>query len=77
MPYPHYQRLTAADEAFLDVEGQTTPMHIGAVCLYDLAPLQHAVHSRAPEIATRPKRTKRHTTRRVDRLRAVARVDTV
>jgi WS/DGAT/MGAT family acyltransferase len=40
MPYSHYDRLTAADEVFLDLEGPAVHMHVGAVCLYDLAPLQ-------------------------------------
>jgi len=42
MSYSHYERLTAADEVFLDLEGPATPMHVGTVCLYDLAPLQTA-----------------------------------
>lgn len=42
MTYSHHERLTAADEAFLDLEGSATPMHVGAVCLYDLAPLRTA-----------------------------------
>jgi WS/DGAT/MGAT family acyltransferase len=42
MAYSHHERLTAADEAFLDLEGPMTPMHVGAVCLYDLEPLQMA-----------------------------------
>jgi WS/DGAT/MGAT family acyltransferase len=42
MTYASYDRLTAADEAFLDLEGLATPMHVGAVCLYDLAPLRTA-----------------------------------
>ena len=40
MAHSYHERLTAADEAFLDLEGSATPMHVGAVCLYDLAPLQ-------------------------------------
>jgi WS/DGAT/MGAT family acyltransferase len=42
MSYSHYDRLTAADEVFLDLEGPATHMHVGCVCLYDLAPLQTA-----------------------------------
>lgn len=42
MSYSHYERLTAADEVFLDLEGPATHMHVGCVCLYDLAPLQTA-----------------------------------
>ncbi len=41
-PDSHYERLTAADEVFLDLEGPATHMHVGCVCLYDLAPLQTA-----------------------------------
>ena len=40
MPYSYYERLTAADQTFLDLEASVTPMHVGAVCIYDLAPLQ-------------------------------------
>lgn len=40
MSTPFYERLTAADQAFLDLEEPATPMHVGAVCLYDLAPLR-------------------------------------
>jgi WS/DGAT/MGAT family acyltransferase len=42
MSYSHYDRLTAADEVFLDLEGATAHMHVGAVCLYDLPPLRTA-----------------------------------
>jgi WS/DGAT/MGAT family acyltransferase len=42
MSFSHYERLTAADEAFLDLEGSASHMHVGAVCLYDLAPLRTA-----------------------------------
>jgi diacylglycerol O-acyltransferase len=42
MSYRLYERLTAADEVFLDLEASASHMHVGAVCLYDLAPLQTA-----------------------------------
>jgi diacylglycerol O-acyltransferase / wax synthase len=42
MSYRLYERLTAADEVFLDLEDAATQMHVGAVCIYDLAPLQTA-----------------------------------
>ena len=45
MSYSHYERLTAADEVFLDLEGPATHMHVGCVCLYDLAPLQTALNN--------------------------------
>lgn len=42
MTYSHYDRLTAADEVFLDLEGPAAHMHVGAVALYDLGPLRTA-----------------------------------
>jgi diacylglycerol O-acyltransferase len=39
MAYSHYERLSALDATFLDVEDHNTHMHVGAVCLFDAAPL--------------------------------------
>jgi diacylglycerol O-acyltransferase len=38
---PKYERLTAADQAFLELERADAPMHIGAVCIYDLGSLEN------------------------------------
>jgi WS/DGAT/MGAT family acyltransferase len=35
MPYAHFERLTALDESFLDLEDHDTHMHIGAVSIFD------------------------------------------
>ncbi|MEW6268712.1 MAG: wax ester/triacylglycerol synthase family O-acyltransferase [Thermodesulfobacteriota bacterium] len=35
MPYAHYERLTALDESFLDIEDRDTHMHIGAVSVFE------------------------------------------
>lgn len=42
MPYAHYERLSALDTAFLDVEDDNAHMHVGAVSLFDAAPLLRA-----------------------------------
>ncbi len=34
-----YERLTALDAIFLDLENETTPMHVGAALLFDAKPL--------------------------------------
>jgi len=39
MAYSHYERLTALDATFLEVEDQNAHMHVGAVALFDAAPL--------------------------------------
>ena len=39
MSYTHFERLTALDAAFLAVEDHNTHMHVGAVSLFDAAPL--------------------------------------
>jgi diacylglycerol O-acyltransferase len=39
MAYSHYERLTALDATFLEVEDQNAHMHVGAVALFDGAPL--------------------------------------
>ncbi|MCK6553663.1 wax ester/triacylglycerol synthase family O-acyltransferase [Candidatus Binatia bacterium] len=42
MPYAHYERLSALDTAFLDVEDDNAHMHVGAVSLLDAGPLLKA-----------------------------------
>ncbi|MFI5365289.1 MAG: wax ester/triacylglycerol synthase domain-containing protein [Candidatus Binatia bacterium] len=42
MAYSHYERLTALDATFLNVEDANAHMHVGAVSLFDAAPLAHA-----------------------------------
>jgi len=39
MAYSHHERLTALDATFLDVEDENAHMHVGAVALFDAAPL--------------------------------------
>ena len=39
MAYQHYDRLTAVDAMFLDLEETHVHMHVGAVALFDAAPL--------------------------------------
>jgi len=39
MAYQHYDRLTALDAMFLDLEESHVHMHVGAVALFDAAPL--------------------------------------
>ena len=39
MAYSHYERLTALDATFLEVEDHNAHMHVGAVALFDGAPL--------------------------------------
>jgi diacylglycerol O-acyltransferase len=40
--YQHYDRLTALDSMFLDLEGPQVHMHVGAVALFEAAPLTNA-----------------------------------
>jgi diacylglycerol O-acyltransferase / wax synthase len=35
----HYERLAAIDAAFLSIEEETAPMHVGAVAIFDAGPL--------------------------------------
>ncbi len=42
MAYSHYERLTALDATFLEVEDHNAHMHVGAVSLFDAAPLSGA-----------------------------------
>ena len=42
MPYSHYERLSAIDATFLEIEDGCAHMHIGAVALFDAAPLQRS-----------------------------------
>jgi WS/DGAT/MGAT family acyltransferase len=44
MPDTFYERLSALDATFLDVENEAVPMHVGAVLLFDARPLslEHA-----------------------------------
>jgi WS/DGAT/MGAT family acyltransferase len=39
MTYAHSERLSALDDSFLELEDRNTHMHIGAVALFDAAPL--------------------------------------
>jgi WS/DGAT/MGAT family acyltransferase len=39
MPETHYERLSALDAIFLDVENKAAPMHVGAALLFDAKPL--------------------------------------
>jgi WS/DGAT/MGAT family acyltransferase len=39
MGYTHYDRLTALDAAFLDLESPSVHMHVGSVGIFDAAPL--------------------------------------
>ena len=39
MPDAFYERLSALDATFLDVENETAPMHVGATLLFDAKPL--------------------------------------
>jgi diacylglycerol O-acyltransferase len=38
--HSHYQRLTALDASFLDIEDENSPMHVGAVAIFGPGPLQ-------------------------------------
>lgn len=40
MPYSHHERLTAIDSLFLDLEKHEALMRVGAVALFDPAPLE-------------------------------------
>jgi WS/DGAT/MGAT family acyltransferase len=42
MAYAHYERLSALDATFLEVEDHNTHMHVGAVSLFDAQPLVQA-----------------------------------
>jgi WS/DGAT/MGAT family acyltransferase len=39
VPYTHYDRLTALDASFLDLESRTVHMHVGSVGLFEPGPL--------------------------------------
>ena len=39
MTSPHYERLSALDAAFLEIEDESCPMHVGAVAVFGAAPL--------------------------------------
>ena len=39
MAASHYERLTALDAAFLEIEDENCPMHVGAVAIFDPGPL--------------------------------------
>jgi WS/DGAT/MGAT family acyltransferase len=39
MPASHYERLTALDASFLEIEDENCPMHVGAVAIFDPGPL--------------------------------------
>jgi WS/DGAT/MGAT family acyltransferase len=43
MGYTHYERLSALDSMFLEIEDATTHMHVGAVAVFDAAPLRREV----------------------------------
>lgn len=43
MSYSHYDRLSALDSAFLDIEDGNAHMHIGAVGIFDTGPLANAL----------------------------------
>ena len=40
MPYAHYDRLTALDDVFLEIENDAVHMHVGAVALFETEPLR-------------------------------------
>jgi diacylglycerol O-acyltransferase / wax synthase len=42
MAYAHYERLSALDATFLEVEDHNTHMHVGSVSLFDAQPLAQA-----------------------------------
>ena len=50
MAYQHYDRLTALDAMFLDLEETHVHMHVGAVALFDAAPLTNADWEALPDI---------------------------
>jgi len=39
MTAAHYERLSALDAAFLELEDESCPMHVGAVAVFDTGPL--------------------------------------
>ena len=41
MAYSHHERLSALDASFLDLEDHNTHMHIGAVAIFDAAPVSN------------------------------------
>jgi len=41
MVSPYYERLSAVDAAFLEIEDESCPMHVGAVAIFDAGPLAH------------------------------------
>jgi WS/DGAT/MGAT family acyltransferase len=41
MAYSHHERLSALDSSFLDLEDHNTHMHIGAVAIFDAAPVSN------------------------------------
>lgn len=42
MAYSYYERLSALDASFLDIEDENSPMHVGAVAVFGPGPLQPA-----------------------------------
>jgi WS/DGAT/MGAT family acyltransferase len=40
--YSHYERLTALDASFLEIEDENSPMHVGAVAVFGAGPLTDA-----------------------------------
>ena len=36
---PHYERLSAVDAVFLEIEDERAMMHVGAVAIFDAVPL--------------------------------------
>ena len=42
MAYSHYERLSALDDSFLEIEDANAHMHIGAIGLFEAAPLRTA-----------------------------------
>jgi hypothetical protein len=39
VPYTHYDRLTALDTTFLDLENEGVHMHVGSVGIFEPGPL--------------------------------------
>ncbi len=39
MAASHYERLTALDASFLEIEDENCPMHVGPVAIFDPGPL--------------------------------------
>jgi diacylglycerol O-acyltransferase / wax synthase len=40
--YSHFERLSAIDASFLEIEDENAPMHVGVVAIFDAAPLTSA-----------------------------------